>query len=410
MSLFTRRRLLAVAGGSFATGAAVRPSVVRSTQRLDAGTHVWPGPHGDHRGTSAVPSTTTPTDVTVAWEREYQTSSVSAVPLALANGTLIVGDRDAVRALEPTDGSQRWAYALPHPFADSNFSQRNIVRHPLWVVDDRVLAVFDTNVCALSLSSGRLQWRVRTNSSIDSALAAGNTVTFDGRLSGTNALWALDTETGVERWTYAVDGDRRLPIAAIDDRLYTVRFRYGDRWTVASHNLETGAVDWRETLEGRLLASGPRAAVTADGLYAGAESLVALDRDGTQRWQAEFGTEFGRALAVAHDLVFATDVDASEVVALEAATGDPRWTTSVSTLARPGGLSVDADTVYVSTTDGFRALEVTTGEERFRFDGASTANSDTTTNPTASGPVIPTTDRLYQSVGDRVYALEGQRT
>ncbi|MCU4743216.1 PQQ-binding-like beta-propeller repeat protein [Natronoglomus mannanivorans] len=406
MTRFTRRRLLAVAGGSFVAGAAVRPSVVRSTQRFDAEAHVWPGPHGDGRGTGAVPETTGPTEATVAWEYEYRAPSVSAVPLALADETLIVGDRDAMRGLEPTDGSQRWSYALPHPFADSTRPWRNAVRLPPWIVDDRVIAVFDTNVCALALSNGRLQWRVQTNTSIDAALVAGNTVIFDGRISGTNALWALDTETGVERWMDTTDGDRRLPIAATDGRLYTVR--YGDRWSVAAHDLETGEIDWRESLEGRPLASGPRAAVTADGLYVGAESLVALDRDGGQRWRADLGTAFGRALAVAHELVFATDVDASEVVALETTTGDRRWSASVSNLARPGGLSVDADTVYVSTTDGFRALEIETGEERFRFDGASSASSDTTTNPTASGPVIPTVDRLYQSVGNRVYALEGR--
>ncbi|GAB3041757.1 outer membrane protein assembly factor BamB family protein [Natronobiforma cellulositropha] len=402
MTYLTRRRLLAVAGGSFLAAGTVRPSVVRSTQRFDGATAAWPGPHGGARGTAAVPSAT-PTDVTVAWEREYQAPSIYAVPIALGAGTLSVGDREALGALESATGGERWSYALPHPFSQSRLelggSLRNSVRLPPWIADDRVVAVFDTNICALSRSSGRLQWRVRTNTAIDSLLVTGNTAIFDARRSGTEALWALDTETGAERWRYTDDGDHRMAIGAIDDRLYTVRTDAG--WVVAAHDLATGAVEWRRTpeFEGRALSPRPRGAVTEDGLYVGGGSLVAFDHDGTERWRGSFGTAFGRAFAVAHETVYAVDDEAGEVVALEAATGDRRWSTGVSNPARPGGVSADAETVYVSTTDGFRALAAESGDERFRFDEAPTAS--------ASGPVIPTAERLYQSVGDRVYALEG---
>lgn len=143
----------------------------------------------------------------------------------------------------------------------------------------------------------------------------------------------------------------------------------------------------------------PRAAVTDDFLYVSAADLLAFDRDGFERWRLEAGTPLGRGIAVGHGLVFAADDDGHEVIALEADTGDRRWTAPVREVSRPGAITVDGRTVYVSVRGEFDALEAATGDERARFDAGD--------HP--SGPVVPTDDRLYQAVGDRVYALEGAR-
>lgn len=190
MIRLTRRRLLGLAGASLAIGAAIRPSVVRSEQRFDDADAPWAGPHGDRRGLASRPSVTAPADVTVEWERTYARGFPSGPSLALAADTLVVGGESALYGLDPVDGAERWSYSLPETFPGRGLGTR--LRLSPWLADDRAVCVFDTDVCAVSLSSGRLQWRVRTNASVDATLVTGNTALVAGRRSGTRGLWALD--------------------------------------------------------------------------------------------------------------------------------------------------------------------------------------------------------------------------
>lgn len=181
-------------------------------------------------------------DGTERWRRDID-GDVGAA-LAVVDGALLVPEHrregtDRLRAFDLGDGADRWAVALEsRPFAPS-------------VADGRVY--LRTRDACLAVADGELSWRteldrlvydrynVRDTQDFTSLIAPA--VTPDGVVvPDRDAVVALDPDDGTERWRVDLRGSMASPVA-VDDGI----------------------------------------------LAAGLDEVVAVERDGSERWRSEHG-------------------------------------------------------------------------------------------------------------------------
>ena len=184
---------------------------------------------------------------------------------------------------------------------------------------------------------------------------------IDGNLDGgKGSAYALDADTGEQRWKTELTGMPTVSPAVADGTVYV-----GDTSNVHALDAETGAIRW--SFE-HPATSSPT--VVGDALYVGTgDGLYALDRNGGGvRWQFTEAVE--TVPAVADDTVYVvgerhdgeTGTDYGVVFALAADAGTERWRTTVDSLSTP---TVADGTVYVGS-NRLTALDTKTGETRWR--------------------------------------------
>jgi outer membrane protein assembly factor BamB len=152
--------------------------------------------------------------------------------------------------------------------------------------------------------------------------------------------------------------------------------------TTASGPAGGGRVRWWSDTWG----SNTAPVVDEEAVYLGSglhsRAVFAFERGtGDRRWRTPVGGQFGRALALGDDTVYAS---ADGVYALDTETGDRRWTDGVDT---SWGLSLADGTVFAAAGGGgpLVALDAETGDRRWRRD------VHTITTPTvADGRVFAT--------------------
>jgi len=244
------------------------------------------------------------------------------------------GHPPAYRA--PTDSlSLRWRTTLSAPRADGATADASSPT----VAGDQVYLTTGAGVFALALRDGTERWRV---SDLTPATTASTTGT----------------------------GDELAPPVVGDGRVYLAT----DAGVVALHT-DDGSTAWRATdaaATGVPSTSGDTLLVpTADGLAGIGVS------DGRRRWTTDVDATL--PAVVDETVVVAGD----ETVALDATTGDRRWSAPVRTETHP--VAVDG-TVYLGTYEGIVALDLDDGRERWRVDRGS--------GRTFSAPII-TPETIY---------------
>ncbi|WP_435066543.1 PQQ-binding-like beta-propeller repeat protein [Haloplanus sp. C73] len=247
----------------------------------------------------------------------------------------------------PESPSLRWRTTLSAPRADGA-----AVSAP--VVDaDTVYLATSAGAVALALGDGSVRWRTDSISPTTMASTVGvdelvPPVVADGRvyLAASSGLVALDAADGETVWRY--------------------------------DSSPTGVP-----------------AVHGSGLFVPLEERLAhLDGDGAERWTADVDASHP---AVADGRVVASGRE--ETVALDAATGERRWSASVDAETHP----VVADgTVYLGAYGGVTALVLDDGSERWHVDRGGGRHF--------SAPVV-TPETVYAverpvEVGDATFALD----
>ncbi|HEX6685167.1 MAG TPA: carboxypeptidase regulatory-like domain-containing protein [Candidatus Limnocylindrales bacterium] len=167
---------------------------------------------------------------------------------------------------------------------------------------------------ARDVATGQQQWAFQTGEALrGSPAVAGGLVFTGGGLDG--GIHALDAATGQQRWQVPTPG--RLTVytspSVVDGVVYAA----------------TGPTEDRE------------------------DTVFALDAaTGRQLWATDVGTSVFAGPAVAGGLVIVGNADDAQLIALDAATGAPRWTYTRTGDYFIGGASIDGGTVYIATTDG----------------------------------------------------------
>ncbi|MEU0541714.1 serine/threonine-protein kinase [Nocardia sp. NPDC005978] len=226
---------------------------------------------------------------------------------------------------------------------------------------------------------GSLRWRtdigtIGTDSTQDPPAVDG-TMVFAGSIDG--SVYALDTGSGVVRWKSAMYQDLSHGPVYADGKVFAANSARG----LFAFDAATGVELWEKP--------GVNSAITSAGgsVYCPnsprGKGLLAFDAaTGAQRWAALTDADTFISPIFAADGAVVTVTGGGEVCLLDAATGTVRWrvTDAKSEFDRLGTPIISGGAVYLSTSSTFRALDLGTGAEKWRFDfgGSATVVRDGT--------------------------------
>lgn len=316
----------------------------------------WPTYRYDTGNTGYNPDGAVPDQVSVRWR--YTACSEVEAGAAVADGRVYVGgailNGDSGRA---TAGEWHGYHRTP-TVADGT---RYVAEHDL--------TAFDT-------TSGSERWTFDPDGragGLSAPTVADGTVYVSGNLD-TPVVYAIDADSGTERWRFEGQNGFRATPAVADGTIYAVDQYAG----IHAIDAESGERSWHRTVSGGM----DKPPVVADGIvYLQAENgVLALDAaDGTEYWRRQVENLDG-PVAVADDTVFAAG---DSVVALAATDGTVLWDTGERGLdVTPTPPTVAGDTVIV----GERAFARSDGSNRWRFRTRSLPFGDYTRAGVAIGP------------------------
>jgi eukaryotic-like serine/threonine-protein kinase len=316
-----------------------------------------------------------------------QSSAPTAAP---ANPTLVAGQRAegqpaaAAAATAAPAGTDATATAAPAPLSQVKWSiphDKDILSTPRVANGMVYLADVKGNVFALDAITSDQRWTYEAEGNMDrkELVVANDTIYF---ACGKSYLYALDAQTGQERWKVQLDdlnefhptvvGD--LVLASGGAQLYGV-------------DAATGALKWTFELEGGDFITAdvaqhgdystalPLPVADNTVFFGGASSVYAVDlTTGNKKWSTSFDTRLSFAPTVAEGMVYVGAQGKSQagaqggivpgksaIHALDAQTGEERWTAETETRQTP---IVAAGVVYLATgQDGLFALNAQNGKE-----------------------------------------------
>ena len=314
----------------------------------------WPMYRGNpgRTGETSGPAVTGPP--AILWQ--FAAGADSAIPPAISGGVVYLPtDGDAFYALDAATGRVNWQtagnFAMPSASADTLFFD----------APDDVLVARD-------LTTGQTLWQATPGNRFWTPLVDSGTVYYP---SEGNLIVARDARTGEERWVSEQTAVASRSAALADGILVAG----SDGHHVYGVDQATGKTRWQYALGGDgatiqtpAIANGIAYAGTFGG---GQNTFVALDlQTGAERWRLD-GTDedsFGAA-GVADGLVFVPS-DSGALRALDAATGELRWTYT-SSQAIASAPAIADGIVYASTASGGNgvvvAMDAATGSERWQM-------------------------------------------
>ncbi|AKH98222.1 outer membrane protein assembly factor BamB family protein [Halanaeroarchaeum sulfurireducens] len=272
---------------------------------------------------SSCPDADRPDPESIVSFRDEPVGPFETPPSGIWNGPHAeAGNRGYADGALPTDGlGVRWRTDLDLPPTDTG----GLSASAPTVGDGAVFVADERRVHALSVGTGEIAWR-------SDPLPPTGQDTIDESEARTTSPAVGPTGTV---YVGTTDG-----LVALDGADGSVRWRVDDLIDVASPAVLDGTV------------------------YAlGAESLVAVGTDGTERWRRSARRQRGvTPPAVGGDrLVYASD---ASVVAVDVTTGEEVWERDRQTTSYP---VIDGDTCFVGNAEGLHALDTGTGTDRWTF-------------------------------------------
>jgi len=267
-------------------------------------------------------------------------------------------------------------------------------------------------VYALDADTGTEKWKFKTGRDVLSSPAVSGGTVYIG--SNDDYVYALDADTGAEKWKFKTDGDVRSSPAVSGGTVY---IGSQDHYVYALY-ADTGTEKWKFKTGSAVLSSP---AVSGGTVYIGSGDfyVYALDADtGMEKWKFKTGQVVLSSPAVSggtvyigscDDYVYALDADTSGdtvyigyddyVYALDADTGTEKWKfeTGGWIYSSP---AVSGGTVYIESNDDYvYALDADTGAEKWKFKVGHLSYMTGLFSPVVSG------GRLYVGADCRVYAF-----
>ncbi|MFB6243579.1 MAG: PQQ-binding-like beta-propeller repeat protein [Halobaculum sp.] len=339
------------------------------------------------------------------------------VPLAttpaVADGRLYVGqtqfgsgDGDGSVAAVGSDGTVQWRTSVRGPVEG------------LRVHDGTVFVGTETGIAvALDASDGTVRWRqFQRPARLPTPVIGpggvylaeiGNQIQGYKIDDGAGHLWGVRFDAHATGTPAILDGlvvsgggdgtvDARPPSAVFEptDRLVRTPTPAPDATAQPHVDYPVPEAEWRTTVGDTVgdVGAWPAGLVCGSGT-----SLLALRRDGSQRWRVDAGGPVRRVPAVADGTVYATTTG-GDLVAVDTS-GTKQWTLSVGRSASAPVVAVGLDLVAVGTDRGVVAVD-TDGTERWRVGTA----------PVRSAPAVAESLVLAGDDGGRLRAVEADGT
>jgi outer membrane protein assembly factor BamB len=243
---------------------------------------------------------------------------------------------------------------------------------------------------AIDVESGDRRWTVTPEDGQGNFWAAPTV--HDGTVylaNGHQRIHAIDAATGEKRWTTEIDvGSNVTPTLDHDGEALFV----GGEGHVSRLDAETGDVEWTHELFGQFQET---LAVDRQVVYAVTEGgeLYALDEYGDGYWRVDLPAKCQTPPTVVRDTVYVGTFDGF-VHAVDTSRANLAWSTEVGGFAK-GGIAVADGTVYADGGREIHAMDADSGEKQWAFDVGTTGDH----TPVVAGDTVYTT-------GDRLYALK----
>ena len=236
--------------------------------------------------------------------------------------------------------------------------------------EDSVYFSYGPQAYAVSLANGVQQWQYPIEPITGLDFYASPVLTPDGEqlilASYKNEIHSVDPATGILKWTFTVEGDRRSAVRFIDSPLALEDAIYAPASDNTLYALDLdGSLLW-EYQTGDPLWASPVWSESCGCLYQASmdHHLYALDAErGTLLWKSEdLGGPVVSPPAISDTGLIIISTFNNEVVALNEETQDVEWRFKTANWAW-GSAVIDGDQVYVSDISGdFYALDLATGD------------------------------------------------
>ena len=314
----------------------------------------WPMYRGNPARTGAMPGPGVQGPPAVLWQ--FAAGADVTFPPAIVNKVIYLpADNGTIFALDAATGDVRrqdpGGFAMPSVTQDVLFA----------LAPEGALVARDS-------ATGQELWHTTPGSRFWTPLVDSSAVYYPAQ---ENLLVARDARTGKERWVSEATAPASRSAALADGVIVTG----SDDHHVYGVDEATGKTRWQYAL-GDQNATIQTPAIAGDMAYVGTfggdqNAFVALDlRTGAERWRLDgSGGESFQAAGVANGLVYVPS-DAGALRALDAATGEVRWTYTSNEAIASAPAIVDG-TVYASTNAGPNgevvALDAATGDARWQM-------------------------------------------
>jgi outer membrane protein assembly factor BamB len=296
-----------------------------------------------------------------------------------------------VYAVNTSSGQENWNFKREKWGGSSSIVSNGVV----------YVGGFDNYIYAIDTKGGLERWRFKTSNAIYSSPVISDGLVYVGSYDG--YFYAIDIKTGVEKWKFATEGSK-IPIPTEKEIGYAIIGSLGaivsspaisdgvvyfgsfDDYLYAL-DVNTGQEKWRYKTGGGIgsspsISSGIVLFGSSDGY------LYALDNDGQLKWKfntqinAAFSSPYVSSAAIANGIAYITSTDTSDkgennhLFAIDIKTGEMKWKTKTS-LARYTSPTVSNDVVYFGDENGsVFSINGDTGQVEWQFNVESAVTSD----------------------------------
>ncbi|KAF2330693.1 PQQ-binding-like beta-propeller repeat protein [Flavobacterium daemonense] len=265
---------------------------------------------------------------------------------------------------------------------------------------------------SINEKSGKENWKFKTNGAIHSSFSIFENIIYFGSFDGN--YYAINTKNGKEVWKFKTGGEHWLgengmwgmkpetqymedlwdfflssPVVYANGKSALTIFGSSDG-NIYAVNAKTGNLKWKFKTNGSVHGSP---VIDKNKIYIGGWDTVlyALDAEtGKEIWRFATGTQTGfkgiqSSVAIADGKVFFGARDPF-LFALDAETGKLIWKYNAENSWILSSAVIKDNTIYVGTSDTYAllAIDVKTGQEKYRFKG----NGYIYSSPAISGNTI----------------------
>ena len=316
----------------------------------------------------------------VVWSRGI--GSLIEFPAVVSEGVAYIGNfRGTVRAISMRSGKVAWRRDTP---------RGKMAASPAVVGDQLIAHGMDGHVWVLDRSNGRVLWRYRVGSPIESSPVVRRGVDYFGAWNGN--VYALDVRRRRLRWVYR-SGHKITSSAALAAGKVFIG-DYGGRLLALSQR--TGRLLWRRSVDGRVYGTPAVAGGRVFVPSSTGNSLTAFSGRGRRLWRVETGGYVYSSPAAWGGRVYFGSYD-GRLYAVRARTGSLLWTVGTGGPVS-GAPVVVAGVVYAGSTAGrITGADARSGRVVLRFPHGEYV------------PVSGNAGRLLLHGYSRLYAVESRR-